>query len=60
MTRLSRLVLGAALVSGAAACSGGPTAPAPAPNTLTPQAAPLLDTTPTCRNGWDVENGRAC
>ena len=61
MVRVSRLILlGAALVSGAA-CSSGPTAPPPVPsNTLTPQAAPALDLTPDCRNGWDVANGRAC
>ena len=60
MNRLVRLILGAALLSGAA-CSGGPTAPAPAPaNTLTPPTAPAFDGTPNCVNGWDVQNGRAC
>jgi hypothetical protein len=58
MTRLLRLILGAALVS-AAACSGGPTAPAPTPtNTLTPRSAPVFDE--NCVNGWDVVNARAC
>jgi hypothetical protein len=60
MTRLARLIFGAALLSGAA-CSGGPTAPAPTSrNTLTPQTAPAFDLPPDCRNGWDVANGRAC
>jgi hypothetical protein len=60
MTRLVRLILGAALLS-AAACSGGPTAPVPTHrNALTPQAAPAFDLPPDCRNGWDVQNGRAC
>jgi hypothetical protein len=61
MARLSRLVLGAALVSGAA-CSGTPTAPAPAPNTMTSNVGALFDTTPPedCRGGYSVTNGKAC
>jgi hypothetical protein len=59
MIRLSRLVLGAALVSGVA-CSGTPTAPAPAPNTMAPDGV-LFDETPEdCRGGWSVQNGKAC
>jgi hypothetical protein len=57
MTRLLRLVLGAALVT-AAACTGAPTAPQPAPNTMAPDAGPLLDSEP-CR-GWEVPNGKSC
>ena len=62
MIRPSRLILGAALVIGAA-CSGTPTAPKPAPNTMTPDAGALLDETPPaddCRNGYSVTNGKAC
>ncbi len=59
MTRLSRLLLGAALVSGAA-CSGTPTAPAPAANTMTPEAGALLDETDDCRGGFSVGNGKSC
>jgi hypothetical protein len=60
MTRLSRLVLGAALVSGAA-CSGTPSAPAP-PNTMAPETGALLDGTPPdeCRGGFSTANGKAC
>jgi hypothetical protein len=59
MARLSRLVLAAALLSGAA-CAGTPTAPAP-PNTMAPDAEALLDTTPPdCRGGWSVQDGKAC
>ncbi len=56
MTRLSRLVLGVALVSGAA-CSGSSTAPAP--NTTSPGIGELTvsgDT--TCKAGWETPNGR--
>jgi hypothetical protein len=62
MTRLSRLVLGAALLS-TAGCAGTPTAPSPAPNTMPPNVDALLDGDPPaddCRNGWSVTNGRAC
>ncbi len=59
MTRLSRLVLGVALVTGAA-CSGAPTSPKPAPNTMTPDAGALMTESETCRGGWDVANGKAC
>ncbi len=60
MTRLSRLVLGAALVSGAA-CSGTPTAPKPAPNTMAPDAGALMtESDTTCRSGWTTPNGKAC
>jgi hypothetical protein len=59
MARLSRFVLGAALVFGAA-CSGTPTAPTPTANTMTSATSPLLDVTPDCRGGWDVANGKAC
>ena len=60
MTRLSRLVFAAALVTGAA-CSGTPTAPQPAPNTMTRDAGALFDETPTdCRSGYSVTNGKAC
>lgn len=50
MTRISRLVLAAALL-GAAACSS-PTAPS-APKKLSPDGKPLMD----CINGWQVQNG---
>ena len=59
MTRLSRLILGAALVTGAG-CSGTPTAPQPAPNTMAPDVAALLDETTDCRGGFSVANGKAC
>jgi hypothetical protein len=60
MTRLSRLILGAALVSGAA-CSSTPTAPTPAPNTMTPEVDALFDPVPDdCRGGFSVQNGKAC
>jgi hypothetical protein len=62
MTRLSRLVLGAALVS-ATACGGTPTAPAPAPNTMAPDAGALFDGSPPsddCRGGYSVQDGKAC
>jgi hypothetical protein len=61
MIRPSRLILGAALVIGAA-CSGTPTAPEPAPNTMTPDAGVLLDEPPSeeCRGGFTVTNGKAC
>ena len=61
MTRLSRLMLGAALVLGAA-CSSTPTAPKPTANTMSPEAGALLDGTPPedCRGGWSVANGKAC
>jgi hypothetical protein len=60
MTRLSRLVLGAALVSGAA-CSGTPTEPKPAPNTMTPDAgAVMTESDTTCRGGFSVGNGKTC
>jgi hypothetical protein len=59
MTRLFRLILGVALLSGAA-CSGTPTAPAPTPNTMTPEAGALLDETPDCRGGFSTANGKAC
>jgi hypothetical protein len=61
MARLSRFVLAAALVSGAA-CSGTPTAPPPTANTMTPGAGPLFDLTPSedCRGGFSTANGKAC
>jgi hypothetical protein len=60
MTRLSRLILGAALVSGGA-CGSAPTAPAPAPNTMTPNTEALFDPVPDdCRGGYSVTNGKAC
>jgi hypothetical protein len=61
MIRPSRLILGAALVIGAA-CSSTPTAPKPAPNTMSPEAGALLDETPPddCRGGFSVTNGKAC
>jgi hypothetical protein len=60
MARLSRFVLAAALLSGAA-CGGTPTAPAPAPNTMAPDAEALLDVTPPdCRGGWSIQEGKAC
>jgi hypothetical protein len=61
MIRLSRLILGAALVTGAA-CSGTPTEPKPVPNTMAPDAGALLDETPPddCRGGFSVTNGKAC
>lgn len=61
MTRFSRIIIGAALVSGAA-CSSTPTAPKPTANTMSPEAGALLDETPPeeCRNGWSVANGKAC
>jgi hypothetical protein len=60
MIRPSRVILGAALVIGAA-CSGTPTAPKPAPNTMTPEAGALLDETPEdCRSGWTTPNGKTC
>jgi hypothetical protein len=60
MTRLSRLILGAALVTGAA-CSGTPTAPKPAPNTMAPDAGALMvEGDSTCRSGWGVQNGKSC
>jgi hypothetical protein len=59
MNRLSRLILGAVLVTGAA-CSGTPTAPTPAPNTMAPGAEALLEETEECRGGFTVTNGKAC
>jgi hypothetical protein len=59
MIRPSRLVLGAVLVIGAACGGGRPTAPEPAPNTMSPHVEPLLDGG-TCVGGWDVQNGKAC
>jgi hypothetical protein len=59
MIRPSRLILGAALVI-VAACSGTPTGPTPAPNTMSPNVEALLDESDTCRGGWDVTNGKAC
>jgi hypothetical protein len=61
MIRPSRLILGAALVIGAA-CGGTPTAPTPAPNTMTPDAGALFDEPPSddCRGGFSVQNGKAC
>jgi hypothetical protein len=60
MTRLSRFVLGAALVSGAA-CSGTPTEPKPAPNAMTPEVGALMtESDTTCRGGFSVGNGKTC
>jgi hypothetical protein len=60
MIRPSRLILGAALVI-ASACSGAPTGPEPAPNTMTPEADALLtESDSTCRSGFGVANGKSC
>jgi hypothetical protein len=59
MTRLSRLVLGAALLTGAA-CSGAPTEPTPTRNTMAPDAGALFDEAPECRGGFTVPNGKTC
>jgi hypothetical protein len=62
MTRLSRLVLGLALVTGAA-CSGG-TSTAPVPSTMSgDDRRPLMiegDTTSNCKGGWETPNGKSC
>jgi hypothetical protein len=54
-------MLGAVLVIGVACSGGTPTAPPPAPNTMSPEASALLDETPEeCRGGFTVTNGKAC
>ena len=53
MTRLSRLVLAAVLLS-AAACSS-PTAPSAAKK-LSPDGKPLME----CIGGWETQSGTPC